>query len=98
MRIPTILIGLFLSILFSHHAVAAEEFPLQFGELDTDGNGVISKSEATVRKDLKKKFKNIDKDGDGKLDLSEYQAYEGEGRFEPPEETETPELGAAPTE
>jgi len=98
MRTPTILISLFLSTLFIHYAVAAEEFPLKFEELDTDGNAVISKDEAKVRKDLKKEFKNIDKDGNGKLDLSEYQIYEGKGRFEPPEDTETPELGAAPTQ
>lgn len=85
-----------LSVTSSH--LAAADFPLQFGELDADNNAYISSKEASVRKDLVKNFKKIDRDADGKIDLSEYQAYEGKGRYQPPEETETPELGAAPTE
>ena len=84
--------------LFSKLSFAEKEFPLLFGELDTDADTYISIDEAGVRKDLKKNFKEIDSDNDGKLSLTEYQAYEGKGRYEPPEETETPELGAAPTE
>ena len=83
---------------FTATSIAAETYPLQFEELDTDVNTFISKEEAAVREDLVKNFKKIDKDGDGQLTLSEYQAYEGKERFEPPEDTETPELGAAPAE
>ena len=89
---------MFFASMFSQLSFAEKEFPLLFGELDTDANAYITKDEANVRKDLKNNFKEIDLDRDGKLSLTEYQSYEGKGRYEPPEETETPELGAAPSE
>jgi hypothetical protein len=97
MSISKLLITLFICTLSSQY-VLAKEFPLRFEELDTDANAFVSKDEAKVRKDLVKNFKKIDEDKDGKLSISEYQAYEGKGRYQPPEETETPELGAAPVE
>lgn len=97
MIIKIVLACVFLSIAAT--SIAQEKtFPLMFEELDTDANSYISKSEAKVRKDLEKNFKKIDLNGDGKLNISEYQAYEGKGRLQPPEDTETPELGAAPLE
>lgn len=97
MSISKLLISLFISAIASQYALA-KEFPLMFEELDVDANAFISKDEAKVRKDLVKNFKKIDEDKDGKLSISEYQAYEGKGRYQPPEETETPELGASPVE
>ena len=75
---------------------AAEEFPLAFESIDKDADGYISQSEVVLRKDLQQHFKVVDKDGDGQLSLTEYQSYEGKGRYSPPEDTETPEIGAAP--
>ena len=74
----------------------AEEFPLAFEAIDTDADGYISGEEVVLRKDLAQHFKEVDKDGDGQLSLTEYQNYEGKGRYAPAEETETPEIGAAP--
>ena len=89
--------GLLLFV-FTAAIAVAEEYPIKFEILDADSNAYISKTEASVRKDILKNYQEIDKDKDGVLSLSEYQAYEGKGRFQPPEETETPELGAAPAE
>ena len=74
----------------------AEEFPLAFEAIDKDANGFISGDEVVLRKDLVQHFKEVDKDGDGQLSLTEYQNYEPKGRYAPAEETETPEIGAAP--
>ena len=74
----------------------AGDFPLAFEAIDQNADGFISAAEVTLRKDLEQQFKEVDKDGDGQLSLTEYQAYEGKGRYAPPEETETPEIGAAP--
>ena len=77
-------------------SVALADVPLAFEELDRDGNGYISEEEASVRDDLKEHWATIDKDGNGRLDIGEYQAYEGKERLEPPQESEVPEPGAAP--
>lgn len=92
-----LLVSVFLTT-FVSSVTAAKSFPLLFEELDTDANAYISKAEAKVRKDLEKNFNKIDLNGDGKVNITEYQAYEGKERFQPPEDTETPELGAAPLE
>jgi|GEM_PF-3073963 len=86
---------LFIGAIVSQPAVAAE-YPLLFEEIDANADGYIDKEEAKVRKDLVKNFKKIDENKDDKLNLAEYQLYEGKEAYEPPQETETPELGAAP--
>ena len=76
----------------------AAEVPKTFDELDTDHDGYISKSEAQNTKDLSKDWAKADKDKNDKLDVSEFSAFESKGRFVPPEESEEPEIGAAPFE
>lgn len=67
-----------------------------FEDVDSDGSGYITKSEALHRGDIARHWKEIDRDQDDKINLDEFTAYESKGRFSPPEESETPELGAAP--
>ncbi len=96
MNITLLSLSLASCLLLAANAQAAD-YPLEFEELDRDASGYITPDEANVREDLNKNFAAIDTDGNGKLNIAEYQAYEGKGRFEPPEDSETPELGAAPT-
>ena len=74
----------------------AAEPPMTFEALDTDGDGYISNTEAGAREDLTKGWQAIDKNTDNKLDITEFSAFESEGRFTPPEESEEPGVGAAP--
>jgi len=74
----------------------AAEQPMTFEALDTDGDGYISNKEAGAREDLTKGWQAIDKNTDNKLDITEFSAFESEGRFTPPEESEEPGIGAAP--
>ncbi|HDP89589.1 MAG TPA: hypothetical protein ENN42_06485 [Thioalkalivibrio sp.] len=76
--------------------VAMADVPMTFEELDRNADGYISAEEAAARPDLAKKWDKADTDGDGRLTIGEYQAWAGKGRMSPPEETETPEPGAAP--
>ncbi len=76
--------------------VSAGKYKGTFEELDTDANGYISKEEAMERSDVGRNYKRIDQDQDGQLSSGEFSAFEGEGKFSPPEESETPEPGAAP--
>lgn len=71
--------------------------PTTFDEMDSDGNGFISKSEAQARDDISKNWEKADKDNNGKLDVSEFSAFEGRDMFQPAEDAEEPEPGAAPT-
>lgn len=87
---------MFLVSLFSLISCATMGGPETFEELDTDGDGYISKPESTARLDLEVNFDSIDKDGNGRLNIKEYEAYQGKGRMSPPEESEIPEPGAAP--
>jgi len=75
--------------------VASADFPMTFEAGDTDGDGYISNKEASAREDLTKRWQAIDKNTDNKLDITEFSAFESEGRFTPPEESEEPGLGAA---
>lgn len=77
-------------------AVSYAAIPMTFNDLDADTDGLITLSEAEARADIAKNWKDIDKNGDGTLNIKEYTAYEGKGRFEPPEDSEVSELGAAP--
>ncbi len=67
-----------------------------FEGIDTDGDHYISKEEAAAREDLSTHWESIDTDHNGRLNSSEFSAFEGEGRFVPPDENEIPEPGAAP--
>lgn len=49
---------------------------MNFKQLDTDGNGLISQMEAEKDMTLSKNFKEADKDGSGQLDQAEFSAFE----------------------
>ena len=76
--------------------LGAAERPMTFEALDTDGDGYISNEEAGAREDLTKRWQAIDKNTDNQLDITEFSAFEGKGRFTPPEESEEAGIGAAP--
>lgn len=86
---------LLIPLLFGATALSADEIKT-FEELDTDGNGYLSKQEVKASKDFKHKWQKADKNGDGKIDSNEFTTFMSKGRFEPPEETESEGIGAAP--
>jgi len=86
----------FAGALLACGTVAAADFPMTFEALDTDGDGYISNTEANARPDLTKSWQTIDKNTDDQLDITEFSAFEGKGRFTAPEQSEEPGLGAAP--
>jgi len=67
-----------------------------FDDIDGNGDGYISKEEVNDLDEIKSNWMKADTDKDGKLDVSEFSAFEGRERFEPPQVAE-PEPGAAPT-
>lgn len=75
---------------------AAKPPPLTFEDLDSNTDGYISQKEAKARKDLSDNWKSADKNADGKLDSAEFIAFEGKGRFVPPDEMIDKGIGAAP--
>jgi len=87
---------LFAGTLLLSGTVASADFPMTFEAVDTDGDGYISNTEAGARADLAESWQAIDKNTDNRLDITEFSAFESEGRFTPPEESEEPGLGAAP--
>jgi hypothetical protein len=87
-------LGLYL-LLTAPASFAATAVPT-FEELDINGDGYISKAEAKAYKDMSKKWAKVDTNKDGRADIDEFTRFESAGRFEPPEDSETPELGAAP--
>ena len=84
------------AIVLSTAPAAAEEYVQTFEQIDTDGDGYISVEEAKVRTDLSENLQASDTNEDGKLNSAEFSAFEGKGRFTPPEESEIAEPGAAP--
>jgi len=58
--------------------------PWEFDDLDKNWDGYLSKKEAAVRKDLGNEWDSIDLNSDGKLNIDEFSAFEGRGRFTPP--------------
>ena len=83
------------AVLFSA-AVVAADYPSTFEDLDKDGNGYISSTEAAARPDIEKDWKGIDKNGDNQLDITEFSAFEGRTTYQPPEDSEKEGIGAAP--
>ena len=74
------------AFLFTSAAYAGDEKPQggvsrdleqQFKALDRNGDGFISRDELMADKALSGSFNDADKDRDGKLDMSEFQALEG---------------------
>lgn len=54
---------------------AIEETEQKFDLLDNDGDGFISRSEATVDSILRERWNDIDKDKDGKLTTKEFAVF-----------------------
>ncbi|MCO6412309.1 MAG: hypothetical protein J5I92_06155 [Thiogranum sp.] len=73
----------------------AADYASTFEAIDVDGDGYISAQEAQARPDLQENWAASDANEDGVLDISEFSAFEGQGRLTPPE-SEIPEPGAAP--
>lgn len=53
-------------------AQAADNDPPGFNELDKDGDGALSRSEASGNRSLAAQFQEVDSDGNGKLSRMEY--------------------------
>ena len=75
-------------------ALAQQE--MEFGDLDTDGDGYISRQEAQQANTLADNFNQADTDSDNRVDISEFSAFESSHRFTPSDEEDAPEPGAAP--
>ena len=83
-------------MLFFCGSVFADKVQI-FDDIDGDGDGYITKTEAEGLTEIKENWKKADSDKDGKIDVSEFSAFEGRNMFQPAE-VEEPEPGAAPTE
>ena len=72
------------------HAAAAEDLPIRstedvevvFKALDRNSDSKISRSEATVKGSVSKRFAGIDSDGDGYLSKQEFAARPSPEKFE----------------
>lgn len=51
----------------------------EFGKLDKDRDGSVTKKEAASNKNLAKKWDTLDANKDGKLDQGEFAQFEAEG-------------------
>lgn len=69
-----------------------------FEQFDTDGDGFISKTEAMENENISKNWTQADKDSNNKLDVSEFSAFESREMFNPADDLEEAEPGAAPTD
>ena len=56
-------------------APAATQQPLTWADLDVDGNGTLSQTEAGNLQSLAQVFNDADSDSDGELTPDEYKAY-----------------------
>lgn len=54
---------------------AEDEIKQKFEYLDGDGNGFISKSEATQNIKLRERWSNVDENKDGKLTIKEFKKF-----------------------
>ena len=84
-----------LLLVFTVGIAHAEKLQI-FDDIDTDGDGYISKSESKSNMNIRNNWTAADTDKDGKIDISEFSAFEGKTTFQPPE-LEEPEPGAAPS-
>lgn len=67
----------------------AQQGQVTWSDLDTDGDGNLSRAEAAALPDLASVFDQADADGDGVLTPDEYQAWAaGQGQTSPPEPEE----------
>lgn len=57
-------------------ATSAAEVPSQFGAVDANRDGLISRSEAQTSSDLNARFNQLDADRNGQISLSEWQSGE----------------------
>jgi len=67
-----------------------------FKKLDRNSDGYISIKEAAENAALVKSWKTLDTDTNEKLEMSEFSAFEEEQDFTPPQNSDTPDIGAAP--
>ena len=56
-------------------AMSEDDTKMKFELLDNDGNGFISRSEATADIRLRERWNNFDKDKDGQLNQEEFTAF-----------------------
>lgn len=54
---------------------AGDAYRISFEALDTDGDGVISRSEAAAHPRLSQEFRGVDIDGDGRLTREELRGW-----------------------
>ncbi|MCD9031124.1 EF-hand domain-containing protein [Luteimonas sp. Y-2-2-4F] len=54
---------------------AGDAYRISFEALDTDGDGVISRSEAAAHPRLSHEFRGVDADGDGRLTREELRGW-----------------------
>ena len=94
--VKNVIAGVVVALFMMSFAIAGTTDKTMFNQFDTDGDGYISKQEASQREDLQKNWEQADKDNDNKLDVSEFSAFESREMFQPAE-VEEPEPGAAPT-
>lgn len=66
-------------------APAAEQQPLTWADLDVDGNGTLSQTEASGLQQLAQVFSQADADGDGELTPDEYKAFVASNNAAQPE-------------
>ena len=92
----TLLLIPFLTLAGGSLVAAEKEAAITFEQIDTNGDGYISREEAKVSRSMSQNWTKADKDKDGHVDISEFSAFESQGRFTPPEDLEEAEPGAAP--
>ncbi len=66
-------------------APAAQQQPLTWADLDVDGNGTLSKTEAGNLQSLAQVFDDADTDKDGELTPDEYKAFVAKANAQQPD-------------
>ena len=74
-KMTTIYIAALTLGMSSMSAMADDDANMKFEYLDNDGNGFISKSEATQNIKLREHWNNIDQNKDGKLTQQEFKKF-----------------------
>lgn len=69
---------------------------LTFEDIDVNADGYISKQEAVAYKEMNTHWTKVDTNKDGHADIDEFSQFESTGRFQPPDDSEIAEPGAAP--